>query len=147
MLAQWRQNSVWMENEKALLLMAMFPSFDFNPHVSSQFILRSCIFPESFAHRPVPLVHLWCTGGWVWCSIPQVKFSLQGLDEIWLMAGGCVFVLLFLYCMQGISKSFCLQFGWSPELRLRLLWLIYHFTWNQQLLADSLRWMGSPHKS
>lgn len=104
-----------MENEKTLLLMAMFPSFDFNPHVSSQFILGSCIFPESLARRPVPLV------GRVWCSIPQVKFSLQGLDEIWLMAGGCVFVLLFLYCMQGISKSFCLQFGWSPELRLRLL--------------------------
>lgn len=31
------------------------------------------------------------------------------------MAGDFVFVLLFLYCQQEISKSFCLKFGWSPE--------------------------------
>lgn len=31
------------------------------------------------------------------------------------MAGDFVFVLLILYCQQGISKSFCLKIGWSPE--------------------------------
>lgn len=63
------------------------------------------------------------------------------------MAGDFVFVLLFLYCKQGISKSFPLKFGWTSELRLRLLWLIYPFTWNQQPWLVHLDGQGSLHKS
>lgn len=61
------------------------------------------------------------------------------------MAGGFVFVLLFLYSIQGICESFCLDIGWSSELDLRLLGLISVPRISSHSFFEMGRGAGSAH--
>lgn len=58
------------------------------------------------------------------------------------MAGDFVFLLLILYCQHGISKSFCLEFGWSPEWKTEAPYLSFYL--ESAALACSFRWIGEP---
>lgn len=60
------------------------------------------------------------------------------------MAGDFVFVLLFLYCQQGISKSFCLKFGWSPEFKTEASLTYLSFYLELAALAVHLDGQASP---
>lgn len=60
------------------------------------------------------------------------------------MAGDFVFVLLFLYCQQGISKSFCLKFGWSPEAKTETPLIYLSFYLESAALAVHLDEQESP---
>lgn len=48
-------------------------------------------------------------------------------------------MLLFLYSIQGICKSFCLNFGWSPELKSEAPWT-YSPLYLESAALVSLRW-------
>lgn len=60
------------------------------------------------------------------------------------MAGDFVFVLLFSYCQQGISKSFCLKFGWRPESKTEASLTYLSFYLESAALAVHLGGQESP---